>query len=93
MNTAKGTGDRLVWTRHKHWGSVGMTYRAEVTVGGSDYWFAVDQPWKGEWAGRGWKADDPEYFNYRMARTAKGARQAMQDIVDNLVNEAKAVEQ
>jgi hypothetical protein len=70
----------LTWTSKSEWGSVGNTHRASIELDNGDRWsFVVDQPRKGYWTARGWRADagttgSGDMVFYREDRTLKGAK-------------------
>lgn len=74
----------LTWTSKSEWGSVGNTHRASITLDNGDRWsFTVDQPRKGYWTARGWRADrdttgSGDMVFYREDRTMKGAKAQVQ---------------
>lgn len=79
---------QLVWSSRPEWGSPGLTYRAETTIGSTRYSFVVDQVRKGDWVARGWA--NGEMFFYRdraAARTLKAMKALASDEVARLLAE------
>jgi len=77
----------LKWTSKKEWGPVGLTHRCEVTIGGVEHSFCVDQPRKGYWVARGWRGGPS--FMYREAASLAGAKREVIKRVIELTNEMK----
>lgn len=86
MATDESNND-INWTKRKEWGAQGLTHRLHVVIGDDEYSFAVDQPSKGQWVGRGWRNGD--LFFYRDSNGAPRTLAGMKELVERQVCELK----
>jgi hypothetical protein len=89
MATDESNSD-INWTKRKEWGAVGLTHRLRVVIGDVEYSFAVDQPVKGQWVGRGWRNGD--LFFYRAGDGAPRTLAGMKEVVERQIGQARIVE-